>query len=286
VFGMYTTSSPSTRAGTSSRDAHPASTSCTSPNTDPTVARAFRAIPAAKGWGASDFDGVEPLLDNLDEVHASWMRDLRLAKARLIVARYMLDDNGAGFGAGFNMDTEVFAPLKMAPSEDGDAPITPVQFAIRFAEHEATAKHWADQIVRSAGYSASTFGEQAGAKQITATEVVIREQRSLMTRGRKVRLWQPALTGIIAKLITVDAAVFGRPGDPTGLKLEFPDGITESPLQAAQTALALSSAGAASTHTLVALAHPDWDEIDVNTEADLILAEKGAPVTNPFTLGQ
>lgn len=256
------------------------------PNTEAVAAKAFRAIPAAKGWGASDLDGVEPMLDNLDEAYASWMRDLRLGKARLLVAKYMLDDLGAGYGAAFNQDAEVFTALKMAASEDGDAPITEVQFDIRYAEHQATVLEWTNRIIRSAGYSTGTFGEN-GDIAATATEVIARERRTLMTRGRKIRLWRPALAEIITKLITVDADVFKRSGmDPTGLKLEFPDGIWESPLQAAQTAQALSVAGAASTRTLVALAHPDWDEDVVDKEAALILAEKGTPVADPFALGQ
>jgi hypothetical protein len=35
--------------------------------------------------GRSDFSGLEISLDTLDEAHASWMRDIRLGKARLIV---------------------------------------------------------------------------------------------------------------------------------------------------------------------------------------------------------
>lgn len=254
------------------------------PNTEPAVAKAWARVPQAAGLGASDFDGVEPMLDNLDEIHASWLRDLRLAKARLIVARYMLDDQGPGAGASFNMDTEVFAPLKLAASEDGDAPVTPVQFKIRFEEHQATAQEWTDRIIRSAGYSVQTFGEQGETAQATATEVVARENRSMLTRGRKIRAWRPALSEIIAKLISVDAAVFGRALKADGLRVSFPDGISESPLQVAQTALALYTAQAASTRTLVALVHPDWDETAVNKEVGLIEARAGTPLADPFAV--
>lgn len=252
------------------------------PNTDPSVAKAWKHVPAGDGLGSSDYDGAESLLDNLDEVYASWMRDLRLAKARILLAQYMLDSNGPGKGATFNLDTEVFAPLKLASAEDGDAPITPVQFAIRYAEHLATAQEWTEKIVAAAGYSMATFGEHGDSEQ-TATEVVARQSRTLLTRGRKVRLWKPALRALVTKLLTVDAAVFGKPGKTDGLAIAFPDGVNESAAQLAQTALTLRTAQAASTKTLVQLVHPDWDEKKVDAEVTQIGSETPAAL-DPFTV--
>lgn len=251
------------------------------PNTEPSTSRAWRHIPSAAGLGAADIDGIEPLLDNLDEVHASWLRDLRLSKARLLVSREMLEDLGPGRGATFNLDTEIFSPLKIAPAENGTSPITPAQFAIRFAEHQATAEHWGTQIVRAAGYSQATFGEQGQSAQ-TATEVVARQSRTMLTRDRKIRAWRPALRTLVTKLLLTDAAVFQKHGDPTDLAVAFPDGISETQLQLAQTALALKSAGAASTRSLVALTHPDWTDLQVDEEAAKIGAEQPGAAADPY----
>lgn len=254
------------------------------PNTDSSVSKAFRGIPQAAGWGASDLDGVEGMLDNLDEVYSSWMRDIRQGKGRILLARYMLDDLGAGQGAAFDSDREAFSPLKMAAAESGDAPITSIQFAIRFAEHQATAQEWTEKIIRSAGYSLQTFGEN-GDVAMTATEVAAKQSRSLLTRDRKIRTWRPALGQIMGKLLTVDADVFRRQADPTGMTVEFSDGSQDSPLALAQTALALSTAGAASTQTLVALVHPDWDDTKVLEETTRLLAQQGMSVPDPFGAG-
>ena len=251
------------------------------PNTEPSVSKAFLGLPEAAGWGSSDLDGVEPMLDNLDEIMSSWMRDIRLGKARILLARYMLEDLGAGQGAGFSADREVFSPLRMAASETGDAPITQVQFAIRFAEHQASAQEWTEKIIRSAGYSLQTFGENADVA-ITATEVSAKQARSLLTRDRKIRAWRPALVEIMTKLLSVDALVFGKSVNPDGLTVTFTDGSQDSPLALAQTALALSTAAAASTETLVALVHPDWDETKVKAEVALITKQTGALVEEPF----
>ena len=251
------------------------------PNTDTAVSKAFLGLPAAAGWGSSDLDGVEGMLDNLDEVMSSWMRDIRLGKARILLARYMLDDLGAGAGAGFNADREVFSPLRMAAAESGDAPITTVQFAIRFAEHQATAQEWTEKIIRSAGYSLQTFGENADVA-MTATEVTAKQSRSLLTRDRKIRAWRPALVEIMTKLLTVDADVFGKGVNVDGLTATFSDGSQDTPLALAQTALALSTAQAASTETLVALVHPDWEQTAIDEEVARILDQSGAAVAEPF----
>lgn len=255
------------------------------PNTNPLVSKAWTRTPGARGWGASDYDGIEPLMDNLDEIYASWIRDIRLAKGRLIVARYMLEDQGAGRGATFDTDQEVFSPLKMAAAESGDAPITPVQFAIRVTEHQATAQEWSEKIIRNAGYSMQTFGEYAENTQLTATEVNSRDSRSMLTRDRKIRNWTPELTRFIQKLLLTDADVFGRPHKPDDLTIEFPDGVQENGLVVAQTAQALRTAEAASTETLVKMVHPEWTDPDVKAEVQRITDEKsaGAPV-DPFAV--
>lgn len=254
------------------------------PNTEPDLGKAWRDVPGARGWGAADIDGIEGMLDNLDEQYASWMRDLRLGKARILLAKYMLDDLGPGLGAGFDMDREIFSPLKMAAAEDGDAPITPHQFKIRFQEHQATVDHWTDQIIGSAGYAAQTFGREGDGAAQTATEVDAKESRTVLTRGRKIRLWTPALQSALTKLVTVDADVFGKDLNPEGIKVEFPDAIHESPEVVARTANELRAARAASTETLVRMVNPDWDDPMVKAEVAKIEAEGPAPLPDPFAI--
>lgn len=52
--------------------------------------------------GRSDFDGIEPVMDQLDEALTSWMRDLRLAKGRLVVPDAFLQSQGPGKGASWD----------------------------------------------------------------------------------------------------------------------------------------------------------------------------------------
>ncbi|MFF4701259.1 phage portal protein [Streptomyces chattanoogensis] len=62
--------------------------------------RAHRGSPL----GRSDYQGAHDQFDALDIVWSSWMRDIRLARARLIVPDGYLRSNGPGQGASFDTD--------------------------------------------------------------------------------------------------------------------------------------------------------------------------------------
>lgn len=241
--------------------------------------RALRAHSIGRNLGRSDLDAVLGHMDALDEVYSSWMRDIRLGKARLIAPAAMLQDLGPGKGAVFDLDREVYEGVNtMASTRDGGLPITAQQFGIRHEEHRATAHELVRDILRTAGYSPATFGEDEASAQVTATEVLARQQRSYQTRDRKLRIVRPRIADIIAKLVATHVALgFGvvpveRP------EIVFPDGVQESMLQLAQTAQALRSADAASTRVLVQMVHPEWDEEQVDREVAAIAADAPAPL--------
>lgn len=245
--------------------------------------RRWRTDPLGRNLGRSDFDGVEPLMDALDEVYSSWMRDIRLGKARLVIAKSMLEGLGAGNGALFDAEQEIYSPVNvLAQAGQGQGlPLEQVQFAIRVTEHQSTAQQLIDDILRTAGYSTQTFGEGDTGNIRTATEVEQRERRSLLTRDRKLRLTRPRMADSLEKLLAVDKALFGGKADVVRPDITFGDGVQNTPLNLAQTALALRQAEAASTETLVALVHPDWDDDDVQAEAEKILAEHETIVPPP-----
>lgn len=255
------------------------------PNIRPS--REWRSVPALKPLGRSDFDGVEPLFDALDETYSSWMRDVRLAKARLLVpAGYLQPLGGPGAGAVFDDDQEIFTELNMLTGRgDGSPPITPSQFAIRVREHRETVEQITHDVLRAAGYSPSTFGELNGATGITATEVTDRRELSETTRDKKSRYWQAALGPLAGALLDVDRAVFGGAGiglDETPL-VDFGDQAQPDPAELARTAQTLLAAEAASTDVRVRLVHPDWDDDQVAAEVAAILAETGRTVPDPAT---
>ncbi|MET9954221.1 phage portal protein [Streptomyces sp. NPDC006339] len=246
--------------------------------------RLWRGNPAATHLGRPDIAGTEPLLDALDEVYSSWMRDIELGKGRIIVPGAYLESNGPGKGATWDPDRRVYSPLNLLPRAGDGATIEAVQFDIRVTEHRDTAQDLLEQILRSAGYSAQTFGEQGDAA-VTATEVVSRNRMSFTTRNRKIVYWRPALVEAVETLLAIDKAVYSTGvtvGPPT---IEFGDSISEDPKTLAETAEFLNRAEAASRDTLVRMLHPDWEDADVEAEVDRILEETGRLVADPTLTG-
>jgi A118 family predicted phage portal protein len=246
--------------------------------------RVWRSTPAGAYLGRADIQGSEPLLDALDETYTSWMRDIRLAKGRLIVPSVYLQSQGRGRGATFDADQELFTGLEMLPQQGAATPITISQFAIRVAEHEATARALVAQVLRAAGYATQTFGE-TGDVAVTATEVTARERRSYVTRDRKIVYWRPGLRRVLQVLLAIDATVFGSGVDPERPVLEFGDGVSEDPKSVAQTLQLLTAAEAASTEVKVRMLHPDWDEDQIAAEVAAIRADQGTPADPAGALG-
>jgi len=83
-------------------------------------------------------------------------------------------------------------------------------------------------------------------------------------------------------MLAVDQAIFGAKLTVATPEVLFADGVQESQLVLAQTALALDQAAAASKKTIVTALHPEWDEQQVADEVALIKSE--APtVPDPTT---
>jgi PBSX family phage terminase large subunit len=253
--------------------------------------RRWRHDPIGRSLGRSDLDGIEGLMDAIDETYTSWMRDIRLGKARVFVAQSLLENLGTGRGATFDADQEIYAPLNALQTQSAGGqnglPIQAEQFEIRYAEHQATITQLMSDALRTAGYSSQTFGMVDGSSrgQATATEIEAKQQRSFMTRDRKIRLWRPAIADAVAKLLAVDKAIFNSQvtvDDPT---VGFPDGVQDTMLTLAQTAQALATAKAASTKTIVEMVHPDWDNDQVKAEVDLIQTEDAAAAPLPDPAG-
>lgn len=224
--------------------------------------------------GRSDYAGVRDLFDALDETWSSWMRDIRLARARLIVPDGYLRGEGPGAGASFDDDREVWHTLKMPPTESNG--ITLNQFEIRVAEHQATADATVRQAVQTAGYDAQAFGLDAKGQPATATEVDARTARGMVTRKKKAGYARHAIADQLHVMLQLDAKVFGQKITPARPRVEFGDGVAPSEQQTATTLDLLTRAGAVSTATKVKHLHPDWDDTAVKVEVAAILAETGA----------
>ncbi len=86
-------------------------------------------------------------------------------------------------------------------------------------------------------------------------------------------------------MLATDKTVLGHAKvEPGVVKVQFADGVSESPEALARTATLLQQAEAASIGTRVGLVHPDWTPEQIADEVAAIQAERGAPMTDPFAI--
>lgn len=248
---------------------------------------AFRSQPVVQNLGRSDIGdpAVIGLMDAIDETYSSLARDVRLAKARLMVSEFLLDMKGPGKGSTFSAEQEVYEKVGGAPSA------TPVleahQFPIRVDEHLRTAEGYLRAILRRDGFSPYTFGmadDSGGA--MTATEVDAKRDASTATFKTRSGIWRSRLAEIARTLIEVDAAVF-ETGAKLGQDLEvrWPPAARESVQTKATTLAALKASGSASRPWRVRYLNPDYDDQQVADEVALIEEEESVPVSDPFGIG-
>ena len=246
----------------------------------------------ASNAGRSDYTPpVLDLFDAIDRVYSQMMDTIEDAKSRLIISDSMLERRGAGEGVGFDSNQRIFTKVKLPPSEreGGGIPIEKIQFDMHVAEYLQAIEALTSKAVRAAGYNPQTMGDEAGAA-MTATEYAGRNKRSMSTRDKKIRYWQPELSAILTSLLAVDVEQFAPrdPDDNTAIiaypvEVTFPDAVQPTIRELADTAKALKDAEAASKFTLVKTVHPDWNDTQVQEEVDRILAQNS--VIDPVTFG-
>ncbi len=252
------------------------------PNVRPN--RRFRGDTVGGYLGRSDYAGSEPLMDALDEAYSSWQRDIRLAKARGVVPEEWLERPDGSSSLKFDEDREFFVAMAGAPGEQVSRPEM-FQPAIRFQEHSSTCMHYLERIISAAGYSPQSFGLEIEGRAESGTALRIRERKSLVTSQRKQRFWKPVIDDVLWMMLVIDREVFRsgvtvyRPSTIIG------DSVAESTRELAESVELISRARAASTQTLVAMLHPDWDDNEVKAEVERIRQEQGQFVEDPLQIG-
>ncbi|MDQ0943279.1 phage portal protein [Streptomyces sp. V1I1] len=234
--------------------------------------------------GRSDWqhDGIRDLFMSLDETYTSWMRDIRLAKARLVIPSGFLTSQGPGKGASFDEDQELYSEINASPTS-GEG-LTLVQFAIRVAEHEQSWRSFSRKAVESAGYAAQSFG-LGDSTAITATEVVSQERSSLLTSDQKGGYWLPGLGDLADVVLQLDKRLGFSSVAAERPQIELADSVSEDAQTKATTVELFSRAQAMSTEMKVRYVHPEWEDAAVKEETDRILKETGALVNDPAMTG-
>lgn len=247
------------------------------PNIKPN--RVYRDLPL----GRSDYDGLRGLMDSLDETMSSWIRDIRLAKARTIVAaEYLRRKKSDMFKDGeytyeFDEDVETLVALDINPEAPGANGLTLSQFSIRASEHLETCRSLIRNIVTTCGYSPQTFGLDIQGSAESGTALHIREKKSFSTCGKKQAYWTSPLQQIMTALLHLDAKLNKTEGitDETTVKVHFADNSANDISTIATALHLLHAAQSASVEVRVRMLHPDWNEKKIMEEVNRIENEFG-----------
>jgi hypothetical protein len=246
----------------------------------------FRKDPALTMLGQSDFADIVQLFDAIDEAWSSWMRDIRLAKARIVVAQEYLQSNGFGGGASFDYDREVYEGVKALTGPSGEPfGFHAHQFEIRVEEHAATVKELRDQAMRTAGWTPGSAGGEASGMR-TATEIKADERLSERTRDKKANYWKGALSEFFLTWLQLDAQLYGGTPPQEAPEFRFPAEAQADQESMARTNQMLFAAQSASIETRVRAQHPEWDGETVNSEVERIKHEYGiGQAADPTAVG-
>lgn len=240
--------------------------------------------------GRSDFDGLRDLMDSLDEAYSSWMRDIRLAKARLIVpAEYLrrkpseMFQKDGEYTYEFDEDVETLVALDIDTSKAGASTITPSQFEIRSKEHADTCMDLIRNIVTKAGYAPQTFGIDIEGNAQSGTALHIREKKSFGTRSKKQTYWQSPLEKIMTAMIRLDAILYPGEGSKADgeVSVHFSDNIGNDLSTLASAIELLDRAKAVSTEIKISMLHPDWTKKQISDEVTKVKAENGQDMDDP-----
>lgn len=225
--------------------------------------------------GESDFYGMGPLFDTMNEAESTLLDRARKATPRVFVDKSLADETGRIEKIDGYIITGG-SRLRPTLGKDPGELVKTVEPAFLSREHIEWIDHLSQLIVSVAGYAPETWGIQGKTANVTRAvsgyAIKLSQLRTLLTRNAKQHMalqalgWAVAITTAWQQSET-DVANFLP-------KIELGDGLPDDPLDGAQEVLWLRQAVAASTETLVRTLHPAWDDRQVQFEVDRIQEEK------------
>ena len=224
--------------------------------------------------GRSDFAGIEGLMHGLDETYSSWMRDLILARGKVLVPEEYLRKSRDG-AFKFDLDTMIYDTMDVDPTVAGNQ-ITSIQFEIRAEQFAKTSMELIERIVMSSGYSPQSFGINIEGSATSGVALNIRERKSFSTKSKKEQYWEPALKKLVKlSMLIYKQQLSGKLDDSGTVTIQFADGSGTSLSEMASAVAQISNAIAASVDTKVRYLHPEWSEEQISIEVELIIKENG-----------
>ena len=236
--------------------------------------------------GQSDFHNLEGMLDSLDQVWSSWMRDIHLGLGRIMADQSFFETDTKGKWQ-FNLQRESYLGLNSVagPGALKDQ-IQCNQFAIRADEHEKTVMNLCRQIFGFAGYAPQTFGLDPSGTASSGFALRTMERKSILTAGVKADFWGPAIAQILHVMLQLDQLQFSSGVKPVRPNVQMQDSIIDDALQAVTAVDQARRATAMSLEVAVRRLNPDMSNEQVDAEVQKIRDEAGQNVPNPDESGR
>jgi hypothetical protein len=224
--------------------------------------------------GESDYFGLGPLFDDINEAESLLLDRARKAIPRVFVDRSLADESGKLDIDGYILTGG--SRLRPTLGKEPGQLVHTVEPKFLSKEHIDWLDHLSQLIVTAAGYAPETWGIQGKtanvSRAVSGYAMKLAQLRTLLTRSTKEHMalqslgWSVACATAwmldahdVAELLPV---------------IELGDGLPDDPLDGAQEVLWLRQAVAASTEQLVRTLHPTWDDRKVVSEVDRIMDEK------------
>ena len=236
--------------------------------------------------GRSDYQGLETLMDALDEVFTAWMVDVQIARGKIHVPSGYLKQVNENGKKEYNIDTMMYEELDVDPTAM-TKPIEATQFEIRAEQFEKTCLNLMDRIITSAGYSPQSFGLNIAGRAESGTALNVRERKTFGTTSKKQSFWEDAIKGLVASMCAIKNAYLGGAFvNELDVNVAFIDSVSNNMAEVSSSVKTLADAKAISTDTKVRMVHPEWTEIQVQEEVERILNDEAAsmPMGNPEDL--
>lgn len=251
--------------------------------------RLFRA--GAGAWlGRADVGGLASLMDSLDEIYTDWLRDIQLAKGRVIASEQYFQRNSTDGTRYFDIDQQAYMGLPNVIGNEAASlkdQLVVHQFAIRAEEHQASYINTLRTIYSMAGYAPTSFGIDVQSTAESARALRTRDKRTYSTRNDKAQYWESGLADFLRLVLLTDNASFRRNTPVVPVRVTLSDSIDVDTTETAQSVELLRRAQAASTRTLVEMANPGraHDTKWVESEVERIQQETGAAMPDPLQIG-
>jgi hypothetical protein len=224
-----------------------------------------------RSGGRSDTEGSEGLMAGLDMTISALLRDVDLAKARILVDENMLTRTGKLKSAFFDTAARVFAPVGSVGMEGN--PIKVVQFDVRARQHLETAGDLLHRIVSAAGYSPDSLSVVQSNLPEAAAARRARERASLRTTERKAARWRPVIAEALSSLAVIHADLTDRPLDVAPrVTVTLRSSMAPDFTELATAVAAARGAEIVSDQTAVRELHPTWTKDAVLDEVAKIVA--------------